>query len=187
MHHDDHRHRRLRRRYRHRWQFGADHADGHDETADDRTACLAHRARDDRSERCKCVNERRPDQRRHYGPHHARHAGFTPQSATTAADGSGAFTNLLDGFYDVSADRTLTPTELARLSPADRDASLFAGGRSAVVSPPVNATATIAMVANRRGSLVISEMFPYNNPMTTGLGYGIGDYLELYNNSDNTI
>lgn len=113
-------------------------------------------------------------------------AGFTPQSATTAADGTARFENLLDGGYQVSADRSLTAIELNRLAFTDRDASVFSGGADVVVSPPANATATVALVANRRGSIVISELFAFNSPPTTSTAYGFGTYLEVFNNSDST-
>ena len=114
-------------------------------------------------------------------------AGFAPQTATTGADGSVRFDNLLDGSYQVSADRALSTTELSRLAPADRDASVFAGGGDVVVSPPANAARSIALVANRRGSVVVSESFPFNAPYSlTGTLYGLGTYLEVYNNADTT-
>jgi len=113
--------------------------------------------------------------------------GFTPITATTDANGVARFSGLLDGIYQASADRALTASEVARLQPADREASIFAGGASAVLSPPANAAITVSLIAARRGSLVISELFPFNNPLTTNLGYNWGTYIELYNNADSTV
>ena len=113
-------------------------------------------------------------------------AGFTPQSTTVEAGGTVRFENLLDGVYTISADRPLSTTEIARLSPADRDVTLFAGGTDVAVSPPTNVTKEVALVGNRRGSLVISELFPFNAVTTTGTAYGLGTYIEVYNNSDTT-
>lgn len=113
--------------------------------------------------------------------------GFTPQTALTATDGSVRFDNLLEGVYQLSVERALTSDELQRLPPDDREASLFAGGSDVVLSPPANSSKDVSIVAARRGSLIISEIFPFNNPLTTNLGYGLGNYFEVYNNSDTTV
>lgn len=114
-------------------------------------------------------------------------AGFTPKSATVAADGTVRFENLLDGVYTISAERALSSNEIAQLAPDHREVTLFAGGTDVVVSPPTNATKDLSLVGNRRGSLVISEIFPFNGILTpTGPLYGLGTYIEVYNNSDTT-
>ena len=84
-----------------------------------------------------------------------------PRVATTDANGAVRFDALLDGQYTASVERALSAGELARLAPTDRDASIFAGGSTTVVSPPNAPTTTLSLVAARRGSLVISEFFNY--------------------------
>ncbi len=113
--------------------------------------------------------------------------GATPLNGTTTADGTVRFDSLLEGAYQISADRALTSDELDRLSPDDRDASVFAGGGDVVLSPPSNASREIQLVATRRGSIVISELFAFNSPPTLSVAYGLGTYIELYNNSDTTV
>jgi len=113
--------------------------------------------------------------------------GFTPLTATTDANGVARFPALLDGIYQASVDRALTAAEVARLQPSDREASIFAGGATAVLSPPANTATTVSLIAARRGSLVISEVFAFNNPLTTNFGYNWGTYIELYNNADTTV
>ncbi len=112
---------------------------------------------------------------------------FAPRTLTTDASGTVRFENLLDGVYQVTTDRTLSAAELARLAPSDRDASIFAGGVGAVVTPPAPSGKEITLVANRRGSVVMSEIYQLNNPLTTNVGYGMGTYIEVYNNSDTTV
>ena len=112
--------------------------------------------------------------------------GVPPQTGTTGSDGSVRFDNLLEGVYQVSVDRSLSAAETARLAPADREVSIFAGGASAVLSPPVNREVTVSLVGARRGSIVFSEIFAYNAPRTGGPLYGLGTYVELYNNADTT-
>lgn len=113
--------------------------------------------------------------------------GFNPVTAVTAADGTVRFDNLLDGNYQLSVERPLTASEVQRLAPGDREASLFAGGVSVVLSPPVSESRELPLVAARRGSLIISEIWPFQSPATSNLGYGFGTYIEVYNNSDTTV
>lgn len=106
---------------------------------------------------------------------------------TVAVPDGGVVTvdSLLEGRYAISAERLLTSTELARLSPSEQFASVFAGGSEAVLSPPVSTQASVALVAARRGSLVISEIFAYRPGPP--VFYGFGTYFEVYNNADTTI
>ncbi len=115
-----------------------------------------------------------------------RTTASAPQTGTTGADGSVRFDNLLEGVYQVSVDRTLSSAETAKLAPADREVSIFAGGGSVVLSPPASQEVTISLVGARRGSIVISEIFAYNAPRTGGPLYGLGTYIEFYNNADTT-
>lgn len=113
--------------------------------------------------------------------------GFTPVTTATAADGTVRFDNLLDGVYQLSVERKLTATELQRLSPDDREASVFAGGNGVVLSPPASKSLDLPLVAARRGSLIISEIWPFQIGAATNTNYGLGTYIEVYNNSDTTI
>ena len=108
-----------------------------------------------------------------------------PVSGHTGPDGSVQFSNLLEGVYNASIDRPLTTSEQARLPVTDRDVSVFAGAATIVFTPPLR-EATVPLVASRRGSLMISEVFVYTNP-PGGPAYGFGTYLEVYNAADTTI
>jgi hypothetical protein len=94
------------------------------------------------------------------------------------------FDNLLEGRYSLTVERELSAAERDRLPASDRDATVFAGGASVIVSPPQAATGAIPLVASRRGSLVISEQYGYTG---TPLLYNWGMYMEFYNNSDTTV
>ena len=106
-------------------------------------------------------------------------------SAPVDADGRARFDSLLEGRYSLSVHRVLTTEEIDRLSASEQWATLFAGGREVVLSPPNMASAQITLLAPRRGSLVISEIFPYRPGPP--IFYAYGTYLELFNNSDSTI
>lgn len=114
-------------------------------------------------------------------------AGEPVRTAITGSDGIARFDNLLEASYSASVERKLTAEELAKLSPSDRDASVFAGGGQAVLSPPTGRSVDVAMVAARRGSIVISEIFAYYGPPERGFdNYVYGTYMEVFNNSDTT-
>ena len=105
-------------------------------------------------------------------------------SATTDSAGRVTFANILPGDYQVSLLRVLTDAERALLTPDQADVNAFGGGESVTLAPPATDVAVTAR-ATRRGSLVISEMFPM-----TWMGdqnYYFGTYIELYNNADTTI
>lgn len=71
------------------------------------------------------------------------------------------FDSLLEGRYAVSVARALTDEDLSRLEPSQREARFFAGGAQVNLVPPSPISATVSLVASRRGSLVISELYGY--------------------------
>ena len=110
-----------------------------------------------------------------------------PQTAITDAAGNVQFTHLVPASYQVGIDRPLTPAESARLAPADREASLFAAGKSVYVAPPTTAS-YVTLVAARRGSLVVSELYYFVGLINGCSGCGsFSQYIEFYNNGDTTV
>jgi len=106
------------------------------------------------------------------------------RTATTDASGTARFTGLLEGAYAAGVTRTLTSAEMARLPEGERDASVFAGGANTILSPGTSTSLSFALLAARRGGLVISEVWSYNGPP---VAYGFGDYVEIFNNGDTTV
>jgi hypothetical protein len=107
-----------------------------------------------------------------------------PRTAVTDAQGVVRFSALLQGRYAASVTRELSATEQAQLPLADRDATLFAGGASIFLSAGANESRSVALVAARRGSIIISELY---NGNAGPVNYGLGDYVEFYNNGDSTV
>jgi hypothetical protein len=105
-------------------------------------------------------------------------------SATVDSLGEARFPDLLTGDYRVSAVRILTAAEKQTLPAAAADVDAF-GGYTGAGLRAAGATAAVAMLAGRRGSLVISEW--YTALPFVGEIYYFGTYLEIYNNSDTTI
>jgi hypothetical protein len=106
---------------------------------------------------------------------------------TDTTDGAGrvTFENLLPGLYQVLVLRLLGVGEAEGLDSADRDVSGFGGGALVTVEGPSD-TSVVGVVAGRRGSLVISEVFPGQIPVD-GYGYPFAMFIELYNNGDTII
>jgi hypothetical protein len=108
----------------------------------------------------------------------------SPRSAVTDAQGIARFGQLLQGRYNASVTRSLTAAERALLPEADRDATLFAGGLTLILGAGAQESRELPIVAARRGSIVISELF---NGNAGPVSYGLGDYIEFYNNGDTTV
>jgi len=111
-----------------------------------------------------------------------------PRFDTTDAAGTTTFADLLEGTYNASAVRLLTPEETAGFGPADQDVNAFGGGALIAVTAP-SASARVEAAAGRRGSLVISENFAAEPWAPSGLYnyYYFAHYVELYNNADTAI
>ncbi len=107
--------------------------------------------------------------------------GTPPFTGVSDASGRITFTGLLEGRYAVSAERVLADSTRARLAPDDQDVSVLAGGGSVTVSPGSVST-RIDLVASRRGSIAIHELWVHTPP-----GYVNATYLSIYNNADTVI
>lgn len=112
-------------------------------------------------------------------------SGEPERAGTLDPTGTVRLDSLLEGRYAISVDRVLSNTELARLEPSQRDAAVFAGGAQVNLAPPSPQTVSLSLVASRRGSLIISELFAYR-PDGPNF-YSFGNYLEVYNNADTTV
>jgi hypothetical protein len=116
----------------------------------------------------------------------ARRSGSSDR-ATGRTDSQGVvrLADLLPGTWSISAGRAIDDAARATLPEIDRDVTGWsAGGGVAATS---SRAVTLAAVAGRRGSLVISEWFAYAPPTASYSTHPWGQYLELYNNSDTTI
>jgi hypothetical protein len=106
-----------------------------------------------------------------------------PPVATLLTDSAGRVSvpDLPDGHYLVEVRRVLTSAEAGRLA-ANEDVVGFMA-REIVV----RGSATVAVPASRRHSLVISE-WAFQPAFVVGVGwYSFGGFLELANNSDTTV
>ena len=109
-----------------------------------------------------------------------------PQTVATDGSGVARFPSLLEGVYVVSAERPLTPDERERLPAADREVTVLASARRVTVAPPTAST-TIELVAARRGSLVLSEVFFSTRGGAMSAGTSSAQYVEFFNAADSAI
>jgi hypothetical protein len=112
--------------------------------------------------------------------------GEAARTAVSRQDGTAVFRDLLEGQYQVTVTRELSANERARLPIEEREVSLFAGGGTAIVTPPADRATRIELVASRRGSLVFSEVYRWI-PIIGTTSYQNAQYTELTNVADTTI
>ena len=111
-------------------------------------------------------------------------SGDTARRAVIGPGGVAPFDSLLEGTYVVGVERPLTDAEAARLPAGQRETTVFTGSVQVTVQPPASASAIVPLVAARRGTVIISEVFGYSPGPP--VFYGVGHYLEVYNNADTT-
>lgn len=106
-----------------------------------------------------------------------------PPVATLVTDSAGRVSvpDLPDGKYFVQVRRLLTAAESARLAPTEDVVGFMT---QTVVE---RGTATVSVPASRRRSIVISEWSFFGEGIPGLMGYDLGGYLELANNSDTTV
>lgn len=106
---------------------------------------------------------------------------FAWETATTDADGVARFEDAIAGRYRVAAHRPLNEQEQSAVG-----AAALALGDGVLRNVATNAEATLHQTPDRRGSLVISEVYA-TTPFTAETRYDWHYYFELYNNSDQTV
>jgi hypothetical protein len=109
----------------------------------------------------------------------------TTDTASTDAQGRGTFANLLPGRYEVSAARSLTAEAAQMLTGRAQAVQLSATSTAATYNAPqtVNLTLEVAGV----GGLVIKEVYYTGSRTPSGGNYFSDQFVEIYNNSADTI
>jgi len=111
-----------------------------------------------------------------------------PQSGTTDSLGQVTLAGLIEGTWAITALRPLSEAERGLLDSANRDVTGFAGAGQFTVARGAESV-TIVAQAGRGGSLVISEGYLPYPTVTSNAGseYVLGQYLEVHNNSLETL
>lgn len=106
---------------------------------------------------------------------------FAWETATTDADGVARFEDAIAGRYRVAAHRSLNEQEQSAVGSA-----ALALGDGLIRNVATSTEATLHQTPDRRGSLVISEVYA-TAPFTAETRYDFHYSFELYNNSDQTV
>jgi hypothetical protein len=114
-----------------------------------------------------------------------RSGGVAATSSVTDASGQVEFPGLLPGVYSINVVRALSPTERALLPMEYQEVDALGGTLMVSVSLP-SANAAVSVLASRRGSLVISEIWS-GDPAVGNRFYDDGDFMEIYNNSESAV
>ncbi|MGH7540462.1 MAG: hypothetical protein ACRELC_05645, partial [Gemmatimonadota bacterium] len=106
-------------------------------------------------------------------------------TATTDASGRAEFDNLVPGTYRVDALRLMNDGEIAAVEADYPTLRAFGGGDKATSG---SGSFELRLNANETGHLIVSEhAWTHAGNGQPGFGYQFFGYMELYNNSDQTL
>jgi len=116
--------------------------------------------------------------------HVLRNGEATWDTLTTGSDGEVMLPNIVNGLFRVYAMRRLTTAESQQVG-----GTIRAFGDGGTFKVGIGTTLELRLLADRAGGLVISEYNQVSPPPqeTGGAGYNGDHYIEVYNNSAQTI
>ncbi len=109
------------------------------------------------------------------------------KSGTTSANGEVVFTEMLPGNYNISSSKNLTSTEAETLTGIANEISLNAIQHNAVVNSSMNASFELKLSGSTVGGLVFKEVYYTGSRTPAGSTYFSDQFIEIYNNSTDTI
>lgn len=110
--------------------------------------------------------------------------------ATTDANGIATFENIVPDVYDVSVAWKMTPDEYSQITGemVQNHKYTVAGSKSAeLLSENITTPLTIDMNISVDQSILISKIYSAGSKDSKNKNYLAGRYIELYNNSDETV
>ena len=110
--------------------------------------------------------------------------------ATTDANGIATFENIVPDVYDVSVAWKMTPDEYSQITGemVQNHKYTVAGSKSAeLLSEDITTPLTIDMNISVDQSILISKIYSAGSKDSKNKNYLAGRYIELYNNSDETV
>ena len=111
----------------------------------------------------------------------------TNQTTTTGSNGEALFKEVLPGTYSMTANKVLAAAEAQTLTGIGAAITLNAALNSATVVGGQNATFSLQLQGSAVGNLVIKEVYYTGSPTSTGGTYFSDQFVEIYNNSTETV
>ena len=111
----------------------------------------------------------------------------TNQTTTTGSNGEALFKEVLPGTYSMTANKVLAAAEAQTLTGIGAAITLNAALNSASVVGGQSATFSLQLQGSAVGNLVIKEVYYTGSPTSTGGTYFSDQFVEIYNNSTETV
>jgi hypothetical protein len=111
----------------------------------------------------------------------------TADSALTDAQGTARFPRVLPGTYVIAASRNLTADDALTLTGQRTSVSLNAINPVISVLAAPTAATTLTLAGSRLGDLVLKEVYYTGSRTPSGGTYFSDQFVEIYNNSTDTI
>ncbi len=108
-------------------------------------------------------------------------------TATTNSSGAALFADVLPGNYSISVKRTLTAAEAQPLTGISTAISLNAAQANVTIAANQNPTYALQLQGSAAGSLLIKEVYYTGSKTPSGGTYFSDQFVEIYNNSTDTI
>lgn len=109
------------------------------------------------------------------------------KTASTNSSGSAVFTEVLPGNYNISVSRNLTAAEAQPLTGISTAISLNAVQNNVTIAGDQNPTYALQLQGSAAGSLLIKEVYYTGSKTPSGGTYFSDQFVEIYNNSTDTI
>lgn len=109
------------------------------------------------------------------------------KTATTGSNGDAIFTDVLPGTYNIAASLTLNEAQAQSLTGISTALTLNAVQNNAIVISGQNASFVLDLQGNAVGGLVIKEVYYAGSKTPAGGNYFSDQFVEIYNNSTDTI
>lgn len=109
------------------------------------------------------------------------------KTATTDGSGNALFTEVLPGTYNISVSRNLTVAESQPLTGISTSISLNATQNDISIVADQDPTIVLQLRGSAAGSLLIKEVYYTGSETPSGGTYFSDQFIELYNNSTDTL
>lgn len=105
----------------------------------------------------------------------------------TDASGNANFSDLIPGIYDISVSKSLTPAEALTFTGISSAITLNVAKNDVNIQPTTINSVSLRLAGSAVGSLVIKEVYYTGSSTLSGGTYFSDQFIEIYNNSTDTI